>query len=447
MLKQLSLIASTFFVASISFGKYLIADYQKTGRDPNKPTHIIVAAKGNELGLQFQMSAAAHARKILDVNPNDQIVIISVLEDDSDEIVAGYLKSYGYTNVVQMLDKWGYSGIETSKDDLDGKRLVDIMDGFKMIASWNVYSHSTTGYGLILDGSFNRADFEQDFSKLKDNFMPGAYAWLHGCNTGQILSAVLSNAIAIPVGASYTSTAFEELYFDNSPEGVGFYHSYPGNVPETLHPTRNVMMARRIGTNKVSYKKTQTCDKVPCVRMMPDNVTYVGYWGEFKEGGLGFYRFRCVSPGVSETACKEGAARALINHISDVYTDFTSDLATFKKAAQDFLCPSGKGRGRTKVGYSPETCAKDLEESLTNPNKEVDTFAGKSIMCSGPGKKCLMKVDCSKSWITLGDTKILEPKSCSVTNEKPRTINRTQADEYKLLVEGFQLLKKRGATR
>jgi hypothetical protein len=314
------------------------------------------------------------------------------------------------------------------------------MERYPRIASLDVYAHSNTFYGLILDGPFNRVDPTRDMTSLRDNFIPGAYAWFHGCNTGQSLVRVLSEQWGIPVSGAYTSTAFQELYFDSTSEGVNFYHGYPGNPPKTLKDGK--MLERRIGVNRLSYKKSYTCDKVPCVRMMPDNNGYTGYWGNFREGGLGFYRFSCSSKSVpNKDICYSSMARALINQISDIYTDMNSNLETFKKAAQDHLCP----RGVLKVnpGYVYEKCAADLEASLTNPKITIDPFKGKSLNCGMDGN-CNFTYKCTESAFTaiLG-IRYLQADSCSITNKKdPNAPNRTMVDEYAKLVKGFEILQK-----
>lgn len=450
-LMGLVLTASTFANA-----KYVVSDYLNKGIDNNKKTHVIVAGKGTDMGLQFHMSAASQARKILDVNPNDQIVLVAVLDDGKgwfeDDSNGKYLEgsmlmfnvinkndpkdmqrananSKFYTNIEDgtkiLLSQWGFTNQTEIDADLDGQQLVHVLSRFSKIGSLNIYSHSTAYYGLILSGPLNRLDPDDASlaAPLRDRFTSDAYAWFHGCNNG-ILGMKFTGKWGIPVANSYTSTAFQELFKLPSGE-LELVHSYPGNVPAG---------AKRVGVNSISYKKTQECLKVPCVRMMPDNYGYRGHWGEFTDGGLGFYKFSCGSS-VGSDKCKIGMARGLINHVSTVYTDYNSDLETFKKSAKDYICPTGEKY--IKNGYTFESCAETLEKSLTDSSVTIDTFMSKSLQCDR--KSCSASIKCEK----IRGFDLLVEKSCSLKNRrdfsKPLT---TQVQEYRDLVEGFKLMKK-----
>lgn len=449
--------------SSIAQARYVVADYAGMGINPSKNTHVIVAGRGTDMGLQFHMSAAAHARKILDVNPNDQVVLISVMEPVMSEaeaakysqpgvdaegedynrlLVHRSLKRHNARSVEELLGRWGFGRFESYDHDLETKPLMAQLERFPRIASLNVYAHSTTFYGLIMDGPHNRIDPHVDMSSARDNFIPGAYAWFHGCNTGQKITRELSEAWGIAIGGSYTSTAFQELYMDGTPEAVNFYHGYPGNPPKVAKDGK--LAERRMGVNKISYKKSYTCDKVPCVRMFPDNGGYFGYWGSYRDGGLGFYRFSCSSKSIpNRDVCYSTMARAMINQVSHVFTDMNTPLETFKKAVQNHLCP--RGSKKVKEGYTYEKCAADLEASLTNPNITVDPFFNKSLSCKWDGN-CQFIYKCQESSLTaiLGTPyRLLEPGSCSIINKKnPMEANRTMVDEYAKYIKGFEVLQR-----
>ena len=435
--------------------KYVVSDYLNKGIDPNKRTHVIVAGKGTDMGLQFHMSAASQARKIMDVNPNDQVVLVAVLDDgqgwfddDSNErrletsmLMFNVINSNNpqdmqkakstskfYTHVEEgtkiLLSQWGFTNQREVDQDLDGEQLVNVLSQYSKIASLNIYSHSTAYYGLILSGPLNRLDPEdlKLTQPLRERFTSDAYAWFHGCNNG-ILGMKFTNRWGIPVGNSYTSTAFQELF--KLPTGeTKLIHGYPGNVPAG---------SKRVGVNAVSFKRTQECTKVPCVRMMPDNYGYHGHWGEFTDGGLGFYKFSCGSS-IDPVKCKIGMARGLINHVSIVYTDYNSDLATFKKSAQDYICPNGAKY--VKAGYTFQGCADTLERSLTDSSVTIDTFMSKPLQCDR--RSCQASIKCEK----IRGINLLVEKSCSLTNRRNTSIPiTTQVQEYRDLVEGFKLMK------
>lgn len=439
--------------------RYVVADYQKQGIDANKKTHVIVAAKGGDMGLQFHMSAASLARKVQDVNPNDQVVLIAVLDNGKGWLETDYSRrletsllnfnilnetneedvaKFGgrsnfkrYTEVEQgtmlALQQWGFGNFREIQQDLDAVTLNDELSQFNRIGSLNIFSHSTSYYGLILDGSMNRLNPKdtEKFGELRSRFTPDAYAWLHGCNNSAV-GAKLTSLWSIPVAASSTSTAFQEVFrgADNKPF---FVHSYPDNIPAD---------ARRMGVNSISYAKTQECLKVPCVRMQPDNYGYVGHWGNYKDGGLGFYKFICASH-VGDRKCKMGMATGLINQVSHVFTNYKSDLATFKAAAIGALCPVG--RKFTKANMNYEQCGNALEASLTNPNVKVDTFLSKSLECTRRNI-CQIKTICEA--VENFGLNLLSAKSCRIENNRDfsKPIS-TQVNEYRDLVEGFQLLQ------
>lgn len=453
-------------MACSAHARYVIAGYEGRGLDANKRTHVIVAARGTDMGLQFHMSAAAHARKIQDVNPNDQVLLISVMEkamtdeeaaqytmsesdqDDDKKMATGEvynqllvhrtIKRHKANTLEELLTRWGFNIYESHEEDLETKPLVNHVERFSQVASMNIYSHSTTFYGLIMDGPFNRIDAHSDMSSLADNFTSDSYAWFHGCNTGQKIIRDMTKQWGIPVAGSYTSTGFQELFFDTTAEGFNFYHD--GRAPKTERNGR--LSERRLGVNRVSFKKDYSCEKVPCVRMMPDNHAYIGYWGDYRNGGgLGFYRFSCSSAAMpNKDVCYVRMARALINQVGREYTDLSVDLATFKRAVADHLCP--RGIRFIKPGYTFEQCAADLERSLTDQSVTVDTFAGKSLSCL-PNGDCQSSWKCNESALTkMMGVRYLQKNSCEIINKKdPKAPNRTMVDEYAKYVRGWHVLQ------
>lgn len=466
------LVGTLIFASQLAQASFGVFDYQGKGIDPNKRTHVLVAGKGSDMGLQFHMSAAAQARKIQDVNPNDQVLLIAVLDDgqkswidslggseinelrrmemslimvanlvnaNNEADVAKYPTFKRYTGTVvdgtkMGLAQWGFRLLSETQADLGGEELIQVLSQVNKIASLNIYSHSTAYYGLILDGAMKRLDPNDAklAADLRYRFTKDAYAWFHGCNNG-ILGMKFTGKWGIPVATSFTSTAFQEL-FKKADGTFEFVHAYAGNIPAGY---------KRVGVNQKSYAKTQTCTKVPCVRMMPDNYGYNGLWGNFKDGGLGFYKFNC-SPSIDPTKCKIAMARGLVNQVNNVYADEKSDLETFKTAAKDHLCPTGSKY--IKSGYTVESCFQTLEAGLTNPNVTLDTFMTKSLQCSrstcNASIKCMAIENNPFIGIFTGGSALLIEKSCSISNRRnPYQPNTTQVQEYRDLVDGFKLLK------
>jgi hypothetical protein len=404
-MKNILLALVATFITSQAMATHIVASFGKPVTDFNARTHILVVGNGSDLGTLFQAASAAKARKYADMYPDEQVLLISVKEKDKD----------GNTNQ-SRLTSWGYSNIEERGfGSFDSKELLSEMKKFSKIASVDVFSHSVAYYGVILDGTFNRMDPSDGYADLAGHFTSDAYAFLHGCNSGQLLAIVFSKQWGIPVAGSLTSTGFQKLFTNNQ-----FYSDTEGLYPKT---------GSFNDVNRVSYSRNATCAEAACRRLMPDNVAYDGYWGRFDDGGLGFYKFYCET--VSDETCFKTMAKAALSYVSVKNINASSSVEDFKTVLYDWLCP------QDPTGVKRTNCSAALEKAIATGNDAYDPFEAKSLQCDFKG--CKARFTCMKAPI-IG---LLREGSCKVINDRPSSKTTTLVQEYKAYLKGFDLLRGR----
>lgn len=400
MFKKLLIGAATVCIAGPA-SAYVTATYGNSGTDANKRTHILVVARGKDLATQLQETAAAKAKKIQELYPSDQIIMVGVNETKKKENL-DLLRQYGFTNVV-----------ENKRVKLDVDQLLKEMGRYNKIASVNVYSHSTAYYGVMLEGSLKRMDPKDDgYEKLRGKFTSDAYGFLHGCNSGQLLAPVLSRAWNIPVAGSFTSTGFQrsfenqtELYFDDARK-----------------PEQGVLAAANVN----SYETAKACDTGACVRLQPDNFGYTGYWGDFKGGGLGFFKFFCVNN--DQATCDKAMARSVFTTLSSKSLKANASYEDYLNNVYDIVCPIS--------AYRPlrPNCIEGLNKAIAE-GTTYDSYEGKSLQCDFKG--CKAKFKCQR----IKRFDLLKEKSCEIINLRESTKTTTQVEEFKAYLRGYELIK------
>lgn len=388
---------AAFFIAAPAFA-YLTATGSSKIGNTSVRTHILIVGNGSELGNALSEAAAAQAKKYDELYPNEQVYLISVnnLGGSRD---ATSLQLYGYHNIVEK------GGSFTSAD------VLSEMMAFKKIASVDIFSHSVAYYGVILDGKLNRLDPKADgYQRLQGHFTEDAFAFLHGCNSGEFLAGIFSYQWGIPVAGSFTGTAFQHLY-----ENKGFFND------DARKPKDSV----KVKVNRQSYDKNYGCYSGACSRLFPDNVPYNGYWGTFSEGGLGFYKWLCVNNSITPERCFKTMARAALTYVSIKNLSENSSLEDYKDVVLDYLCPSSK-RAECRVA---------LEHAVATGKMEYDPFNAKSLQCDFKG--CKAKFTCER--IPFID--LLRSGSCTVENLRPSNKTTTMADEYLAYLKGYRLLQ------
>ena len=364
--------------------------------DPNIRTHIFIVGDGGTLGTELGAAASAKAKKYRELYPKDQIYLISVNETGKDEDV-------------QFLAEHEFDNLTVKSSSFRSSDVLNEMMQFNKIASVDVFSHSVAYYGVILDGSLNRLDPKKDgYEKLKGHFTDDAYAFLHGCNGGQFLAQVFSSQWEIPVAGSLTGTDFQYVF-----ENKQFYNDDQRHPPGLKKET----------VNRISYDKNIGCYQGACLRMFPDNYAYHGMWGEFNEGGLGFYKWFCKT-GTPEH-CYKTMARAVLSYVSVKPLNENSSLEDYKDVVLDYLCPEDRR----------EVCRASLESAIATGKMEYDPFQAKSLQCDFKG--CQARFTCQR----IAFVDLLKSGSCKVENLRKSNKTTTIANEYSAYLKGYKLLQ------
>jgi hypothetical protein len=384
-------------IISNAQGAYLIASYNTPTMNKNKPTRIIVAGDGDGLGLLFQEVAKARTLRYAENNPGEQIILITF--DD---------KKLGTGN---QLDHWGFKIEEHDKSTMDGKVFVDEISKFKKIRSIDIFSHSSAQFGIHLVGKLHHVNEKTEgLEILKPNFMKDAYVFLHGCNSGFNLAPFLSELWAIPVAGSLTSTNFQKLHSDGN-----FYLTEEGFSP-------NSDWAKE---NNLSTDKTTNCSEGTCQRLKPDNTVYHGWWGEYEDGGLPFYKFFCMKNNNDD--CTRVMAKSLLSHTLNINLKKDSTLEEYKKGVIDFLCPVSSTKNLRAE------CEAKLEESLVTGDMTYNPFTRPAIECDFKG--CQAEIACDKIFFT----RMPKPGTCTLKNNSV-SAPTTLAREYKAYLQGYKML-------
>ncbi|MBC7427987.1 MAG: hypothetical protein H7336_05200 [Bacteriovorax sp.] len=401
MLKYIvSLLACVIF--SNAQANYIVASYNTPNLDKNKPTRIMVSGDGDGLGLLFQEVAKARALRYAENNPGDQVVLISF--DDKE------------LGTADELVRWGFKIEGTDKSTIDGKVFVDEASKFKKIQSIDIFSHSSAQYGAHLAGKANHINERtKGLEVLKPNFLKDSYVFLHGCNSGFYLAPFLSNLWGIPVAGSLTSTNFQKLHSDGN-----FYLIEEGYAPNSDWAT----------TNTLSTDKETNCQTGTCERLKPDNTAYFGWWGQYSEGGLPFYKFFCAKNNNED--CTRVMAKTMLSHSLIINLKKTSTLEEYKKGVVDFLCPVPAKNSKTDLRAE---CHAKLEEALLTGDQTYNPFSRPAIECDFKG--CKAEITCDKILFT----GVQRPGTCTLRNDATSTPT-TLVREYKAYLQGYNSLTK-----
>ena len=358
-------------------------------------THVLVVGYGSELGLQFVDTAIAQARRLQELEPSSQVLIIGGMEKSKSRYRSYF--SGKKVNLVYIDDRI-----------LKNSQLLKVLTNFRKIASLHFFSHNAVNHGMGIE---EVRESEKRFSHrlrgvadLKRRFTDDAYVFLHGCNTGFTIAPNLSKLWSVPVHGSLAATNFQELYSDNM-----WYIHDPGLFPSHLSLA---------DVNRVSYLNPRGCWRGACIRLRPDPQPYTGYWGRF-ESGLGFFKAFCNFSGRrSESKCYKGIAHAILGHVSYNPIGFNVDYNTYKQSVVDFLCPA-------TYKASNARCKEALRQT---DNGEYTTYTalnwGNPLQCTLKG--CDVSARCNT-------------RECGV--EAPRNRNpRALIQEYRLLLKAYRYL-------
>ncbi|MGZ3769159.1 MAG: hypothetical protein ACXVCP_06640 [Bdellovibrio sp.] len=368
---------------------FLAAPKKQEAIDFQKPTRILISGRGTDLRLQPQMSALGRAQLYLRNFPNDQVVLISVFEDNTNE---------------KLLTKVGWKIITQNTTQLETHSAMSELLKFQKIRSLDFFGHNSPTLGTQTDGLGFRFDFlKPEVQSLAPQFDRGAYAMIHGCNSGWLIAPSLAKIWNIPVSGSLTGTRFEHLHSDGH-----FYVYANGKAPSSSWAKQN------------SDLDGMTCS-AGCIRMRPTYSYYISKWGNFNGPTLSHYKFFCA---LNEKECEKRMALSLYGFVTDHSLKPSSDINEFRNVVKEYLCPVYADR---KVTVACHKALDLIEQKKGDPTIHF-VFNNKQLSCDFEG--CKAQMTC-------------EEHTCKINFEKTQQAT-TLADEYMHFINGFHWLAAEG---
>jgi len=364
---------------------FIVATLGDTNIDYHRPTALIVAGQGHDLGTLFMQSAVGYAYKMKKTYPQQQMVLISVTENSTEEDTA-FFKDHG----MQI--------VEADGSTLSKRSFVDYMTNYQRISSLQIFSHGSVAYGIQLESKYRRiSENYSGIENLRGHFTDDAYAILYGCNTGWLMAIALAPTLGIPVAGAFSSTDFHQLGTDGE-----FYINESASLPSGV----------RFASSGSSYQN---------LRMTPDNHDYTGMWGNFS-AGLGFYKFFCPQGNLT-SSCQKAMAHWATTIISNQGNTLGSKQK-FADSLKDFMCPN------TKNPSTRQTCFTKMEQAVINNTRSYTPYNGTSISCNW--QKCEFNLNCRHFlWKNIGHC-----DATSTTNGGSTAF----MDQYKAILDGYDLL-------
>lgn len=391
-MRQLLLALLIALVARPAFAGYVVAVKNAGVVDHAKPTHLLVTGRGSDLKYLFQQTAAARAERYLRLSPNHQVVLITHDEADGDREQTNMLKSLGF------------KVISSSDETLDAELVLKELTAFTRIATLDIYSHTSALYGAQMGGGSNRIGInDESYAVLKSRFMKGAYAILHGCNSGYYMAPFYAEQWGIPVQGSLTSTDFERRHVNGN-----FY--------------RNENDAKPSGAWS-SKKDTEN------YRMKPDNWAYHGVWGAYQAGGLGFMKTFC--PGALDEACEAAMAESLMSFSGRAPANDTKSKSAMMGVLKETMCPTGQKNPQRFI-----ECAGKIDALAAGREVDFSPFQGHALECDFRG--CQFKMEKCES-AAPGSTE----ERCELVNLSPDR-SGTWVREVQAYLRGLDILSRNG---
>lgn len=369
-------------LSSLSLNAAIIAgNYSKI--NPAKRTHVIAVGMADKLGELFFLSAETKAKLILNLYPNDQVILLAT-NNEKELVKSSFLKT-----------------IDTTFGALSDTLIGTVIDQVSEIASVDIYAHSNAVEGVILDMmtfmGYTLGEKSELWGKVRSKLRPNSYVMIHGCNVGVKMAPKLSHQLGVAVIGALTSTDFQYVYSNGK-----WSHDY------------------EIKTLKRSKDRR--------VRMKPDNYSYRGHWGDWRDGGFPTYKVFCGN--LDQATCSLGAIQALFSFPSVIDPKAIITKDDFKKNVFDFLCPF------TERNNIFNECTKHLDHSLeSSEENSYSPFRGPTLNCSF--ERCEAHFKCNLLKLTLN------PGSCKLINE-----NEKKSDafvrEFKFYMDAYELITNKG---
>jgi hypothetical protein len=347
--------------------------------DPSKPTRVIVSGEGHRggEGSVFQESAVSLAMKYQEAYPEEQVVLYFTIEGSLER-------------ELKVIQDWKLNVLEQGMNRLGISELMWQLQKFEKIQAFHLFSHAWKDIAVIQGA--DALTTASDLTDLRGRMGPDSYVIIHGCNTGWDLVPYMTRELGVPASGALTSTNFERLHSTGN-----FYFNDEPAKPEGPWAVKNLL----------SYQQPRSCYRGVCMRMKPDNHSYVGLHGRLS-AGLPFYKFYC--PFGAQEICERSMAKALIGFVDLKPLTIQSSEEDFKIVARDWLCPISN---RSNIR---EQCLRALERAELDSSTESSVYS--------PFRGQLVKCDFGSCW---------EPEK----NETATTF----VDEYRAFLRGIRLLK------
>lgn len=343
-MKSFLLLIALILFPQFSHAYFVAVPGGKTTIDYSKPARILLAGRGTDLSVLPQMSAMGVALLYQRNFPNDQIVLISVFEDQ-----ASTKYTEGGTNELSLL-KAGWNFVTKNDVYFNTESAMGELVKFQKINSLEFFGHNSAHLGTQTDGLGYRFDFRDSAMELLTPlFQKNAFVIIHGCNSAWMIAQDMAKLWNIPVAGSFTETRFEYLYSDGH-----FYRNVDGKSPGNKWATHNPDID---GLN---------CNTGACIRMRTAYSRYIGKWGDFDGPLLPHYKFFCH---LEQKECEKAMALSLYGYLAEQSLRPDSNADDFKEVAKQYFCPVyadrvitndclqqleliAQGKGKTKIHYT-----------------------------------------------------------------------------------------------
>jgi hypothetical protein len=391
---------------------YTVGNFDGQPLDPAKETHIFAVGYGKDMGTQFLQNAVTTARRLQEVYPQRQFLFLVTPEPS----YRGTSAEKAQENMSASIKRYGIKVLSHDLKPLLGASLVNEILDFRKIASLELFSHGHAVYGAALVGQEPSERFWQGtpgLAKLRGAFTKFGYVIFHGCNAGFVAGPQVSKVLQVPVAGHLTGSNFQNPFEDGQ-----WYFNDKGRYPED---------SKSSPVAKTSYSAEAPCGSFgACARLVAEPFSYNGDFGKYKVG-LGFRKFYCAynNPGPE---CYGAMAVGLLGYPSLKPLTLKSSLADYSANAKDVLCASvDKSAQKTSAEKIQlrQSCFAALDAALKGGSQEIDFFGGNEPVCGLDG--CKIKANCNG-------------RQCSIDAEDGVTSTTNMAEEYKMLIKGYQAL-------
>lgn len=290
----------------------LIAKMSPGPFDQSVRTHMIIVGDGESEGILFQWAGISLAKKIIDQNPQDQVLLMTPRYD-----------SWGDNALT--LRRSGFHTVEDLNQNLNTHLVAQHAFTLNKIAGFHVFGHNSLSWGTSLSGGRLWPD-PIAFSNLKFRMAEDAIGGIYGCNSGYQIAPAFSELLGIPMYGSLTGTDFAMLHES------GEFLKYD---------TPTAPVGKWATEHRTGYKKVERCSHRGCFRMKPENTIFHDGNGLYA-ANLSFYKLFCKN--IDHQICERLMWKGITIYNTTKRVDGQSTEEEFQTALFDFMCPHSYGR-------------------------------------------------------------------------------------------------------